>query len=255
MTDQELLKFDQIGFIPGPDESEDEFLARIDASKKRYENGSWIPEPHWDWVREYLFELFHVKPLYICAFYSNRNLAPWQGAAAWVEGRNLHSVQMRKGLEKGAYLNLYRREEILSHEAVHGVRSSFNENSAEEFFAYMTSEKKWRRVLGPIFRRPWEAWPFLFFMLGGILYAPLYLGGAIWAGFGFWRLIQGHARLKKAAERIHQITKEPRKTRAVLFRLTDEEIRQFSKGISIESYAEKQTCLRWKVIRNYLRCG
>lgn len=254
MTDQDLLLLDKLGFIPGPGETEENFLDRVAVTKKKYELGNWIPEAHWDWVREYLVELFYVKPLYICAFYSNRNLAPWQGAAAWIEGRKLDSIQLREGLRKGQYLKLYAREEILAHEAVHGVRSAFDESRFEEFFAYMSSEKKYRRVLGPILRRPWEIWPFFIALLGGILWEPFYLFGAIWAACGFVRLIKDHFLLNRAAQNINRKINDAKRTRAVLFRLTDEEIVQLAKKkISIDLFAEKQTCLRWRVIRLYIR--
>jgi len=253
MTDQELLALDKMGLIPGPGEGEQAFLARVAQSRKNFEKGEWIPESHWDWVREYLHQMFHVKPLYICAFYSNRRLAPWQGAATWIEGRTLNSIQLRENLKKGSYLGIYTREEILAHEAVHAVRSGFEENRYEEFFAYMTSEKKWRRVLGPILQNPWEAWPFLAATLGGVIWPICYWGAAIWAGIGFFRLIRQHQRLKKAAARILEQVKDPRTTRAVLFRLSDEEIGAFSKGEEIREYAEKQTCLRWRIIRKYLK--
>lgn len=253
MTDRELLALDKIGFIPGPGEDEANFLLRVANTKAQYEKGGWIPEAHWDWVREFLHELFDVKPLYICAFYSNKSLAPWQGAAAWIEGKKLSRIQLREGLKKGRYLGIYRREEILAHEAVHGARSGFNEDVSEEFFAYMTSEKRWRRVLGPILRRPWEAWPFFFSALGGIFWPPFHLFGAFWMGAGFCRLIKQHARLKRAADHIYKKTKDARRVRAILFRLTDEEIEQFSKQVSLDLYAAKQNCLRWKVIRTYLQ--
>ncbi|MBX7066569.1 MAG: hypothetical protein K1X28_05010 [Parachlamydiales bacterium] len=252
MTDSEIFELDQMGFIPGPGETEEAFAARVKATRDQYEKGSWIPEAHWDWVREFLYELFHVKPLYICAFYSNRSLTPWQGAASWIEGGKLNSIQLRKAMRKGSFLGLYRREEILAHEAVHGVRCGFNEDQSEEFFAYMTSERKWRRVLGPIIQRPWEAWPFVLFALGGIFWPVFHLCAAFWMAIGFSRLIRQHNRLKKAADRIQQVTHDARRTRAILFRLTDREIEQFSKQDSIELFAAKQTCLRWRVIRLYL---
>lgn len=252
MTDSELFALDKMGFIPGPGEKEEPFLARVAKTKEQFENGTWIPESHWDWVREYLDQLVNVKPLYICAFYSNRRLAPWQGAAAWIESRSLNSIQLREGLRKGAYLGIYSREEILAHEAVHAVRSGFNENQCEEFFAYMTSEKRWRRVLGPILRRPWEAWPFLFCASVGVIWPAGYLGAAFWAALGFSRLIKQHWRLKRAAAKILEKTGDARTTRAILFRLTDEEIEKFSKGMNIELFAQKQNCLRWRVIRKLL---
>lgn len=252
MTDSELLQLDQMGFIPGPGESEEVFLSRVRSAQEQYKKGNWIPEAHWDWVREYLYELFNVKPLYICAFYSNQGLTPWQGGASWIEGRKLKSIQLREAIKSGSFLKVYRREEILAHEAVHGMRCAFNEDRSEEFFAYMTSEIKWRRVLGPIIQRPWEVWPFLFFMIGSMFWPFLHLCSAFWAGLGFSRLIRQHRRLKKAADQIQKITGDARRTRAILFRLTDEEIECFSKKGSIRLFAAKQTCLRWKVIRMYL---
>ncbi|MGB7977808.1 MAG: hypothetical protein WCF19_01450 [Chlamydiales bacterium] len=253
MTDRDLLALDNVGFIPGPGEIEGDFLERVKRTRERFAKGGGIPQAHWDWVREYLDQMFHVKPLYICAFYSDRRLAPWQGAAAWIEGRELRSIQLREGLKRGSYLGLYTREEILAHEAVHAVRSGFDESRCEEFFAYMTSEKSWRRVLGPILRRPWEAWPFLATAGMGIFWPAGYLGSAVWAAIGFGRLIRQHLRLRRAAARILALTQDARIARAILFRLTDEEIRQFAKGVDIGLFAETQTCLRWRVIRNYLK--
>lgn len=250
MTDWELLALDRDGFIPGPGEDEASFLTRVEKVKENFQKGSWIPSAHWDWVREYLDRMFNVKPLYICAFYSNRSLMPWQGAACWIEGRALSSIQLREGLKKGSYLGIYSREEILAHEAVHAARSGFAENRCEEFFAYMTSEKKWRKVLGPILQRPWEAWPFLIGVVGGIIWPVCFLGAAFWSALGFCRLIRQHRQLKRAGDRLLARVGDARKARAILFRLTDEEIQKFSRGVNIE---EGQNCLRWRVIRSYLK--
>lgn len=251
MTDRELLALDSMGLIPGPGEDESSFLARVARVKEKFHSGQWIPESHWDWVRESLYQMFDVKPLYICAFYSNQNLAPWQGAASWIEGRTLSSIQLRIGLRKGSYLYLYSREEILAHEAVHAARSGFDESRFEEFFAYMTSEKKWRRVLGPILQKPWEVWPLFVMLVSGILWPVCYLGAALWSGIGFFRLIRSHRQLERAAKQILASIQDPRKVRAILFRLTDAEIEAFSKGENMEHYAQTQSCLRWKIIRSY----
>lgn len=252
MTDRDLLALNKMGFIPGPEENEEAFLARVAKAKENFKAGDWIPEPHWDWVRTYLDQLYDVKPLYICAFYSNKSLAPWQGAAAWIEGKALSSIQLREGLRKGSYLGIYGREEILAHEAVHAARSGFNEDRYEEFFAYMTSEKRWRRVLGPILQRPWEAWPFIMFVVMAMFWPSFYLGAALWLGIGFCRLIFRHTQLKSAAKNISSFVLDLRKVRAILFRLTDQEIHAFAKGLNIKDYAKKQSCLRWKVIQSYL---
>lgn len=247
MTDGDLLALNNQGFIPGPGEEEGPFLARIANVKENFQKGDWIPPAHWDWVREYLGQIFDVKPLYICAFYSNRSLAPWQGAASWIEGRTLSSIQLREGLRKGSYLGIYRREEILAHEAVHAARSGFDEDRCEEFFAYMTSEKRWRRILGPILQRPWEIWPFFIFSIGGAVFPICYLGAAVWSGLGFCRLIGQHRRLNRAAGNLLAQIGDVGKARAVLFRLTDDEISRFSKGEKIEKVGQDD--LRWRLIR------
>jgi hypothetical protein len=190
--------------------------------------------------------LFDVKPLYICAFYSSRSLRPWQGAAAWIEGRELHSIQLRKGF--------YKKEEFLSHEAVHAARSGFHEHRFEEYFAYMTSEKKWRRVLGPVVQRPWEVWP-LMVCFGTALWSPIgFLGAAFWTGLGFIRLLKGHRQLARASEALLKVVQDSAKARAILFRLTDREILLLAQGEDFISYANRQTELRWRVIQQaYLK--
>jgi hypothetical protein len=241
MTDAELFELNEVGFIPGPGEQEEAFLARVERAKKRFEKGAWIPACEWDWVRENLDRLANVKPLYICAFYSNRGLMPWQGGASWIEGREVHSIQLRKNC-----WGLCSQEELLAHEAIHAVRSGFEEDVWEEFFAYMTSEKRWRRVLGPIVERPWEVWPLL-----GLSLVGCWWGAAIWVGLGFGRLIRRHRILARAGERISESVKEERWVRAILFRLTGEEIVRLASGEKFDKLAEQQSCLRWRVIKQY----
>ena len=165
MTDQELLALNQKGFIPGPGETEADFTARVQAPPPvQFQSMEPIPSSHWDWVRHHLEELYDFRPDSLTAFYSNKKLAPWQGAASWIIASKpgpLCAVQLRTGFKKGNYLKLYSREEILAHEAVHAARCAFEEPDSEEYFAYFTSSARWRRVFGPIIRKPWEAAAFL----------------------------------------------------------------------------------------------
>ena len=89
LSDTELLSLNSQGFIPGPDETEEIFLKRIAALQAVFEKGEWIPRPHWDWVRAHLKEIFDFEPHSLPAFYSNRGLTPWQGAASWIENGKL----------------------------------------------------------------------------------------------------------------------------------------------------------------------
>jgi hypothetical protein len=246
MTEEELLSLNRRGFIPGPDETEGDFLARVDWVRKNLlDLGSEAVSPsHWNWVRVHLKELFDFAPECIPAFYSNRSLAPWQGAASWVEGGRLVSVQLREALRAGSYLGIYRREEILSHEAVHAARAAFSEDRWEEHFAWMSSENGWRRALGPIVRRPWEAWPFVLGCFAGALFPIGFLAAAVWAGIGFGRLVRDRSILRKASRNILNEVGEARIARAILVRLTDREIEQVARGEAVGD-----STLRWRLIR------
>jgi hypothetical protein len=238
MTDEELLNLNRRGFIPGPDESEESLRKR--ANEKR----ETLPREHLEWTREQLNELFDFSPDSLDIVYSNKQLAPWHGAACWVEeGRA--KLQLREGFRKGTYLGLYSRDEVLAHEAVHAARLLFNEPENEEFFAYASSPKAWRRALGPIVKRPWEVWVWAVLLMFGMIWEIGFFLAACWTLAGFVRLIRQHLIRKAAASHLMKRLKSVKKTRAVLFRMTDEEIRKLSRGNSVDGDAS----LRWRLIR------
>ena len=243
MTDQELLAFNAKGFIPGPNETEEQFLKRIEITRQSYVRES-LPRAHLEWTKHHLSQLFGFEPESLIAFYSNENLTPWQGAACWIDEKGVSTLQLRKGFQKGRYLRLYSREEILSHEAIHAARSAFHEPENEEFFAYSSSEKKWRRVLGPIIKRPWEVWGFL----GSLLLALFFDWGVhlalFWICTGFSRLTIQHLRRFRACKNLKKQGQDNTKIRAILFRLTDQEIRQLAKGETLKS----DDTLRWRLL-------
>jgi len=248
LTDEELLLLNRQGLIPGPDELEEEFSFRVAKAKEKITSGEWIPSSHWEWARLHLEELFDFSPQFLPAFYSNRSLALWQGAASWIEDGKLKAIQLREGLKKGSYFG-YKRDEILAHEAVHAARAAFNEPQAEEFFAYLTSEKWWRRAFGPLIRRPYEVWVFFVLAIGTLLFPITNLFASGWLGMGVFRLLRLHHRMKRAAKTLGRMLQDPRRVRAVLLRLTDQEIGMFAEGEDVLAYAEMQVCLRWRLIR------
>jgi len=259
ITDDELLSLSQSGFIPGPGESEENFSHRVSSTRQAFLKlgVAGIPESHWEWVGEKLRKLFGFTPDSLPAFYSNRSLAPWQGAAAWVERGQIIAIQLRNAFKKGSFLGMYKRSEILSHEAVHAARSAFPRDPWDEFFAYMVSEKAWRRALGPIIQRPWEVWPFLIFCVLGALQAIFFLGAAAWIGAGFFRLIRAHLTLSKASKEL-QKQMSGGDARALLLRLTGEEIQSLSEGKEIKTSEDLRgrliTIYREKVDDRKSRC-
>jgi hypothetical protein len=248
LKDSELLLLNAQGFIPGPSESEEDFVKRVANLKEMLEGKEWIPRAHWDWVRNHLKGIFDFEPHSLPAYYSNQGLAFWQGAACWIEEGRVVSVQLKEGLRKGSYWG-YSRSEILAHEAVHAARSAFDEPASEEFFAYLVSEKWWRRAFGPIVRRPLEVWGFFIAMVFGMVFPWANLAGALVVGAGFWRLMRQHHRMRRAGKNLMSAVSDRRVVRAILVRLTDREIDLFSKGVRIAAYADRQECLRWRLIR------
>ncbi|MBI3900520.1 MAG: hypothetical protein HY324_00050, partial [Chlamydiia bacterium] len=166
--DDELLQLNQEGLIPGPQETEESFRKRVALIKAKAAENQ-LPSAHLEWTFLHLKELFDFSPRYLPIFYSNASLPFWQGGCCWVED-GIVALQLKKGFAKGSYLGIS-RDELIAHEAVHAARGAFSEPYFEETFAYLTSEKKWRRVLGPVIQRPWEVWPFLI-SLGIGLFSP-----------------------------------------------------------------------------------
>jgi hypothetical protein len=245
MTDEELLDFNARGFIPGPEESEEAFKHRINAAQRAFSQREPLPKAHWEWVRLHLKGLFQFEPESLIAYYSNQKLAPWQGAACWIGEDRVPLLQLRNGFRKGSYWKLYSRGEILAHEAAHAARAAFDEPENEEFFAYATAARQWRRVLGPIFQRTWEPWLFVASVAVGLFWEIGWVMSAFLTAIGFWRLIRRHWRLSKAANHLMGRLKDIKTVRAVLFRLTDREIRIFSEG----QWFEGDETLRWRLLR------
>lgn len=247
MTDQELLTLNAKGFIPGPNETESQFLSRIVAIQKSFQEKPSLPRAHWEWSKHALQKLFGFEPESLVAFYSNADLRPWQGAACWINEEGVPELQLREGFRKGHFFHLYSREETLTHESIHAARSAFHEPENEEFFAYASSEKKWRRTLGPIIRNPWEVWILFATLAAGIFWESGIIASLLWISMGLFRLAKQHIRRSRACATLRNDLEEKSLVRAVLFRLTDREIRQLAKGQKLEG----DNSLRWRVIRSY----
>ena len=140
--DDALLEYFHRGLIPGPDESEEAFLFRVEQAKP-------LAHPEWSDLA------LPFKIDWVPITYSNHKIAWWEGAATWISGEDLPAVQLRKSFERGFFLG-YKRSEVLSHEAVHAARMRFEEPLFEEVLAYSTASQAWKRFLGPLFSRTWD---------------------------------------------------------------------------------------------------
>lgn len=240
------------GFIPGPNEGEVEFFSRIKALQDPH-NEELIPLEDWKNAQKTTYKLFSFSAHWIKAFYSNQGLKPWEGAAIWM-GNDV-KVQLRYGFKKGKYLKIYSRDELLAHEAVHAARMAFQEPRFEEFFAYMTSSKKWRRIMGPLFQTPRETLIFIIILLLSMVSSLINLNFVFLPILMVFlltiRLIKVRKTFKQASRKLENFLKgDPL---PFLFRLTDKEIYFFAKESEerMKEYIRNQNCFRWETIKNY----
>ena len=99
----------------------------------------------------------------------------------WIEmedGVDSPLIQISPRLKGRFIRKWYPRAEVLAHELVHAIRLPLHSVRFEEMLAYQTSQKLFRRLLGPIIRRPFEVY---------VLFASLALSwvGLYW-GFGLF---------------------------------------------------------------------
>ncbi len=287
ISKDELLILNTEGFIPGPGETEERFLNRVRLVKKLFsdpenffkekaqnppfELEDRLKKPDYHWAGCSLLNLFDISGRSFLAYFNNDKLRMFQGAATWIldiEGAAVPLLQLKKNLKKGSFLGIYSLEDILAHELAHFARAAFNEPKYEEFFAYMTSSKVIRKLLGPIASSSKEIIFFLsfiflslFFQYLGLFYKIalfdfLFITSSLLSmsllSIGFLRLGYRRYRFNKCYKKLFSFFKKKEKTMAVMFRLTDDEIKLFSKKdhFEIKKYIleNKEGSLRWRVI-------
>jgi len=212
------------GFIPGPKENEESF-------SQRSEQRSLAPF-------SLIEKIYGIAPDWIPMFFSSKNLLPWEAGCAWIDDKEVQ-IQLHPKRCK------FRQEEILAHEAVHAIRAKFDEPRFEEILAYRTSANFLRRVVGPIFQKPSEAWLFLLASLTDIV--QLFLGTWVFCATVLMSLGLG-LRLSWNQWRFFSCLKKIPDERLVLG-LTDWEIVQVAKGADF--YQLDDDSLRWRSIRSY----
>lgn len=257
MLDTNNLKhYSAIGLIPGPQETEEQFLLRVkEGEGLRAKMGAdEISTEILDKAIEKTKPLFGIAPRWVPVLFSNEKLSPWHGGAAWIfqcekDSPTTAFIQLRKKI------GFYHPEEIVAHELSHVGRMMFEEPQFEEVLAYRTSNSALIRWLGPIFQASWESMLFVL-TLALILVVDIFtLNSPVYMEMMWLKLIPlvlilfGLARL---AWKHHIFNQALSKTsNEMIYRLTDEEIRLFAKSTpqQIEEYISKQDSLRWKCMK------
>lgn len=285
ISDEELLKYNRQGIIPGPHETESGFQERVEACLKlketlrskdlgfpflanSQENGEPLQEAF-----QLTLPLFDIAPSWVPIFYSSDKLPFWQAASTWIfkfkeEGPLLAFLQLRNKFKNSSKSFIYSREEILSHELAHACRMSFHQPKFEELLAFQTSPYLFRKWLGPIVQEPWEPVVLILLLMGALLLdvslfffniSPIFylstglkLSALSMILLGVIRVLKRGRQFTLAKDHLNEILGKTHLAQAVLFRLKDEEIILFSKlkgGKILEWIQNKKNSeLRWKLI-------
>jgi hypothetical protein len=272
ISDSDLLALFRRGFVPGPKEEEEAFLTRIAHLEAFYaeppiDEKELVPLDDWKEAQKWTQELFGITPDWMVAFYRNRHLPLWQGAAAWIfeHPMKVPLLQLKEAFRKGSYLNLYTRKEVLAHEAAHSIRMAFEEKQFEEILAYSTSQSVFRRWMGPLFRTSTESYLFMVLLALPLIVEALklfwqehpllsifsYLPG-IALVFAFLRLLKSRYTFSKALKKIEMFLDKKEEALSFALCLTDEEIHRFAKSplkdLELYIQEQKELALRWRLL-------
>lgn len=282
MNADDLKSYNAQGLVPGPEETEEIFLRRVDyCLKLSSQFFDFIPgeaESAKACDKDALLEMkkkYEIFPAWVPCVFSNYQLMPWQGGCAWIFQKTKDSplgafFQIRKAFKNHqTYLKIYSRRELMMHEMVHVGRMAFDEPIYEEFFAYNTSTSYFRRWFGPIIQSPYESFLFVL-LLGGILLSEItftLLDMSFALSLLAWlklipvglillalvRLVFRHRHFKDCLKQLKKITDQPD---ALMYRLKDREIEAFAK-MTPEAIAEKMkreanATLRQRLLASYL---
>ncbi len=284
MNNDELLHLNQQGFIPGPEETEAEYSARVAYCLNlvdRLKDGVGTPwadtkppvrmEPLFLEAADVTRPLFDITPSWVPILFSNHKLAFWHGGCAWIfqmdEQIPLGALfQLRENFARSkVYLKLYQRKELIAHESAHIARMMFQEPKFEELLAYRTASSRFRRWFGPICTTSKETLLFmtsLFLSVTAATVGDLFLPLAIWGTLvllplllftaALLRLWKRHSAFQRCWQALFAYLKDSTKTNAVILRLRDQEIESFGKMSpeQIYAYAHKEAAvsLRWRSI-------
>ena len=265
-----LCTYRKQGFIIGPHETEENFLQRVHLCKDLLPESFFpIPSPkifnktqilslltHNTLYQHKKYENLLATFSWIPIFVSNYKLPFWIGGVVWIcseDNVTVPILQLRRHFGKRHRINLYLPEEICMHEALHAMRTTFEEPKFEEFLAYSTSPGFLHKWLGPLFQTSLESTIFLICLLLGSLgsffsYLAI-LPFLLYLAFLTLRLYSRHKVMSACMKNLKRLFPKI-DAFSIVIHLTDKEILQFSKMSQKELslYIRGRCCPRWRQI-------
>ena len=254
---------DEAGFIPGATESEAEFRQRVrmlqewSAGLERQDLQLPETDQHIPLVKkiaradlhkqgDLVWRLYGARPDWVPAYYEDRGLPLLTGGMAVTFKENETSpwktfFQLKSVFQKKDRWLIYGSGELINHEMCHVARAALRSVRYEEYFAYQTSASRFRRWIGGALLTPGDN-KILLLAIGWLLAVDVlalltradYLSHT-WLAvgpllvvtvLGLWRNGNIHGEIRRA--RALLLAFFGQRTNALLFRLTDEDIRYLS---------------------------
>ena len=258
LSNMDLLAIAQSGFWPGPGESEDHFIKRIEHNKRRdVQTPDLFNLERKNSILHITQTAFGIAQLEIPVVFQNQGLSFWEGAVLWIEdasGLAIASIQIRENFLNGSYL-FYHIEEVVAHEILHAARIEYDEPKYEEIIAYRTSPQSIRKYIGPLFATVKDTCIFIGLFAFGLIFEliALFLGILDQVPFlsfpVFWILLLGsrlYLRQRKfntALSHLEKVLPRPLEALSVIAKLKDKEIDALA-GIAccqVVDFLEKQS--------------
>ena len=251
---ERIKTYNKKGFLCTSYESEADFFQRCDVIKKSICDCCFFQNLKFTNITTHpplIYEDLDLAIDWLLTTSSSKGLPFWEPAATWMLEQDNIIIPLLQIKNRHKKIHA----EILKHEVVHIARSAFKEPIYEEFLAYATSQSKWRRFFGPIFRSSKESLLFVVLALLSSLTLWLIVPLVVYSLWLLVRLMMHQKIFKTSLVNVGKIfqTDFPLK---IAIRLTDEEIKWLEQceavktEVNIQSYIEQQSCLRWRLIKS-----
>lgn len=268
MQASDIQSYNDQGLFPGPNESEQDFIKRVEHMQnwsKQLKNKDLVlkdlpyPLRHQDRMSEAqlresgkpILEKFGIAPVWVPAYYSDSGLPFLTGGMAvqFVEHENeplKTFFQLKSVFKTQKKWLIYTADELIRHEMCHVARVSLDSTRYEETFAYSTSDSWLRKKIGGALTTPkdnqlillslflWMCATFLPHFLDSIhsWISLFYLPFPVLVTLGLVRNVSIRNELKKSSFLLQ--AHFPYDHDKILFRLNDQEISMLSKTPSSE---------------------
>jgi len=242
-----LISLNQEGFFLSMEEEIAPLYERAEGVKQR----KYFLNKSFSSSLSFYLKPFDLHPSFLPIRYETKGLRWHEMAVTWIDPVDGY-IQLRP--QKGSS-SFYPQEEIVAHEAIHWMRSSFASSPFEEILAYQTSSYRHRRFLGSILCS--QRFFSLIFIsclmlcsIGFLIQSSLLVfSSLVCAGALLGRSLFYYIRFLQCKRKLLKMNCP---ALAVMVRLTAKEILWIAKTKSkkILSWIEKQKSVRWQVLRH-----